>query len=193
VDFSRRACEIALTTSSAPARTLYFESRPSTMAAIFPSAPIAMDISHILSPGRTRNRVAGGSKKRVLEQVAKLIAADNPALDADDLFRKLIARERLGSTGIGRGVAVPHCRVENCAGPVGTLLTLEDEVDFEAVDDAPVDIVFTLLVPDEAQDDHLQTLAALAETFSDPENLKRLRSTTSDEELFETAKALFST
>src|SRR5690554_8003839 len=101
---------------------------------------VAMDITSLLSRSRTFHRIQGGSKKRVLQQAANFIAADYPALDPDELFRQLVARERLGSTGIGHGVAIPHCRAQNCASAIGALITLEDAIDFEAVDDAPVDV-----------------------------------------------------
>ncbi|MCW8194383.1 PTS fructose transporter subunit IIA [Proteobacteria bacterium 005FR1] len=150
-----------------------------------------MDLSNLLSPSRTRSRMQGGSKKRVLEQAAKLIAADYPAVNPDELFRQLISRERLGSTGIGHGIAIPHCRVENCATAVGALLTLEEAVDFEAVDDAPVDVIFTLLVPNEAQEEHLQILASLAQIFGRSENLQKLREAQDDRELYDHAVELF--
>lgn len=152
-----------------------------------------MDLSTLLSPSRSRNRIHGGSKKRVLEQAAKLISADYPALDPDELFRQLIARERLGSTGIGHGIAIPHCRIENCATAVGAIITLEEAVDFEAVDEAGVDIVFTLLVPNEAQEEHLRILASLAQAFGKTANLEQLRNAQNDQDLYERTVALFST
>ncbi len=150
-----------------------------------------MDISNILSPSRSICKTNGGSKKRVLEHTAKTIADDYPALSADDLFRELINRERLGSTGIGQGIAIPHCRVSNCPRAVGVLLTLSDPVDFESVDDKPVDIIFALLVPDEAHEQHLQTLAVLAQAFSNEDNLNALRDSQTDEELYQTASNIF--
>lgn len=150
-----------------------------------------MDISSILSPSRSICNVTGVSKKRVLEQTAKIIADDYPAMSADDLFRELITRERLGSTGIGQGIAIPHCRVSNCPRAVGALMTLSEPIDFESVDDRPVDIVFALLVPDEAHKKHLQTLASLAQVFSSEDNLNSLRDSLSNEELFQTASILF--
>lgn len=150
-----------------------------------------MDISNILSPTRTQAHIDGGSKKRVLEMTARLIAQDNPALSADDLFTQLINRERLGSTGIGQGIAIPHCRISNCAKPMAALMTLSDAVDFEAIDEQPVNIIFALLVPDEAQEQHLQMLASLAQTFSEPANLNALRNADSDTALFECAEKLF--
>lgn len=146
-----------------------------------------MQIQSILAPRRTLCGVEGGSKKRTLEILANLIAQDIPTLNADDLFRRLIARERLGSTGLGHGIAIPHCRIENCTGTVGALIKLAHPVDFDAIDGEPVDIVFALLVPEEATDDHLQILATLAGLFSDTEFRNQLRRATSDEELCQMA------
>lgn len=151
-----------------------------------------MDITTLLSPSRTFHHIQGGSKKRTLQQAANFIAADYPALDPDALFRQLIARERLGSTGIGEGVAIPHCRAQNCASPIGALITLEDAIDFEAVDDSPVDLLFVLLVPEEAQEQHLQILATLARVFGEPGNLNKLREAATDQELYQRAVDLFS-
>ena len=78
-----------------------------------------MQIQSLISPKRTLCGVEGGSKKRALELLANTIAQDIPDIDADELFRRLIGRERLGSTGIGHGIAIPHCRVEHCTGTVG--------------------------------------------------------------------------
>jgi len=150
-----------------------------------------MDISSILAPSRCCARIEGGSKKRVLELTAKIIAQDYPTLPDSDLFSQLVGRERLGSTGIGLGVAIPHCRVDNCAGAIAALFTLEEPIDFEAVDDKPVDVVFALLVPAEAHEQHLQTLAILARTFSEPENLALLRNASDDQALYDAAVRLF--
>lgn len=153
---------------------------------------VAMDITSLLSRSRTYYRIQGGSKKRALQQAADFIVADYPALDPDELFRQLVARERLGSTGIGQGVAIPHCRAQNCPSPIGALITLEDAIDFEAVDDAPVDVLFVLLVPEEAHEQHLQILAKLAQAFGDNANLNTLREAGSDQDLYERAIRLFS-
>ena len=83
------------------------------------------DLSDILSPARTVYGVPGVSKKRLFETVAKIISDDQPALDYDDIFNHLIAREKLGSTGLGQGIAVPHCRADDCPQPLGTLIILE--------------------------------------------------------------------
>ncbi len=143
----------------------------------------------IISPSRTLCGVEGVSKKRVLQHLATLIANDIPTLDADELFRRLIARERLGSTGLGHGIAIPHCRIDNCTGTIGTLLKLAEPIDFDAVDNEPVDLVFALIVPEESHEDHLQTLAALAERFTNPKVVRQLREAQSPEALYEAATA----
>ena len=146
-----------------------------------------MQIESLISPGRTLCGIEGGSKKRALELLANTIAQDIPEIDADELFRRLIGRERLGSTGIGHGVAIPHCRVEHCKGTVGALITFADPIDFDAIDSQPVDILFAMLVPEDAHDEHLQTLHTLAGALNNPEYRQRLRKATSDEALYQAA------
>lgn len=144
-----------------------------------------MQINEILTPKRTLYGVPGGSKKRVLEYFSKFIAQEYPKLDAEEVFTKLIARERLGSTGIGDGIALPHCRISKCTEAVGTFIRLKDKIDFDALDGQPVDLIFLLLVPEEANEAHLQTLALLAERFSDEELRKELRKTDQPEQLYQ--------
>jgi PTS system nitrogen regulatory IIA component len=146
-----------------------------------------MQIEAILTPSRTLNKAVGGSKKRVLETLAQLIAEDQPAISAEDVFQSLIARERLGSTGIGNGIAIPHCRFPTDGSTLGALITLQDAVDFDSVDNAPVDIVFAMLVPENAEASHLQTLAALAEALQQEDYVEKLRSADSSEELYRRA------
>lgn len=146
-----------------------------------------MQIDTMITPARTLCGIEGVSKKRALEILASTIAGDVPAIDADDLFRRLIARERLGSTGIGHGIAIPHCRISNCTDTLGALITLKDPVDFDAIDQEPVDVLFAMLVPEEAHDQHLQTLATLANALNDAEFRQQLRSADSDEQLYQSA------
>lgn len=134
-----------------------------------------MSLATILTPERTQGCITGSSKKRVLEKVADFISADIPALDAGVLFKQLIGREKLGSTGIGEGVAIPHCRIEKCPGITGALIRLHEAVDFDAIDEQPVDLLFVLLVPQQACEEHLQTLGELAQFFSRAEVRQALR------------------
>lgn len=133
--------------------------------------------------------VPGNSKKRVLEQASELIAEQLQGLDSEEIFAGLIGRERLGSTGIGEGIAIPHCRLEHCKETIGALIRLAEPVDFDAIDGQVVDILFVLLVPEEATEAHLQTLAALAEMFSKPDVRNKVRDTESAEQLYNTAVA----
>ena len=103
------------------------------------------------------------------------------------MFAQLTAREKLGSTGLGQGIAIPHCRVEECPQPLGTLLTLEQPIDFDAPDDQPVDLLFALLVPGEANQQHLDILAGLARLFHQPDFCRQLRAAQDATALFKVA------
>ena len=133
------------------------------------------ELSKILTPGRTVCLTPGTSKKRLFETIARIVSNDQLSLAYDEVLDQLIAREKLGSTGLGQGIAIPHCRVEHCTQPLGTLITLEDPIAFDAPDDVPVDLLFVLLVPGEAHQQHLDILADIARMFSQPDFCKRLR------------------
>ena len=149
-----------------------------------------MRIEEYLTPARTLWGASSTSKKRTLQNAANFIAEQEPALNAKALFRALIDRERLGSTGIGEGVAIPHCRMDDCPSIIGTLISLEQAIDFESIDGQPVDILFVLLVPSQASDEHLQVLAHLAQLFSRPEYRQSLRQAGSSSELYRLATSL---
>ncbi len=133
-----------------------------------------MQIKDILTPERTFAGVQGGSKKRVLELIGKLVA-DQTSLNSDAIYESLIARERLGSTGFGHGIAIPHCRLAGCTQALGALLQLESKIDFDALDGEPVDLIFVLLVPQEANEQHLQILKMLAERLDQQPLREQLR------------------
>ncbi|MEW6647729.1 MAG: PTS IIA-like nitrogen regulatory protein PtsN [Pseudomonadota bacterium] len=142
-----------------------------------------MHIADLLTAGRVACGDPSASKKRVLEQLSALIAGDQQALNPTDVFDSLIARERLGSTGLGHGVAIPHGRVKNGTVTVGAFIKLQQPIDFDAVDGEPVDLLFGLLVPEQSTQEHLQLLAQLAEMFSDTAFVARLRAAASAAEL----------
>ncbi|MCK7546112.1 PTS IIA-like nitrogen regulatory protein PtsN [Marinobacter bryozoorum] len=144
-----------------------------------------LTINNILAPELTLCRVNGTSKKRILEFISEKVAAQYPELDETQTFNNLIARERLGSTGIGQGIAIPHCRLDGCTRVVGALATLEEGVAFDAIDNQPVDLLFTLIVPREATSEHLELLSQLAEQFNDRSFCDALRSCTSSEALYQ--------
>lgn len=144
-------------------------------------------LSQILTPGRTVCRALGVSKKRVFETIARIISEDQPSLTYEDVLDHLIAREKLGSTGLGLGIAIPHCRAGNCAHPLGTLISLQEPVDFDAPDDQPVDLLFVLLVPEEAHQQHLDILANIARLFSQADFCAHLRACRDSQALYDLA------
>ena len=151
-----------------------------------------MHISDILTPERAQCCAPGGSKKRVLEYLAKFLASRSQHADAGMLYEQLLARERLGSTGIGEGVAIPHCRLPGFNQSVGVLLKLQQPIDFDAIDGQPVDLVFALIVPEDdgenqQNNEHLQTLSSIAELLQDPLRRSQLRAATQDHDLFQAA------
>ena len=144
-------------------------------------------LAQLLTPGRTVCHAPGVSKKRLFETIARIISEDQLSLPYDEVFTQLFAREKLGSTGLGQGIAIPHCRVDACPHPLGSLLTLEQAIDFDAPDDQPVDILFALLVPGEAHQQHLDILANIARLFSQVDYCNRLREAKDSRELYELA------
>ena len=142
-------------------------------------------LENILTPGRSLVNVPGGSKKRVLEQIAKVIGQDLPELDPQSIFESFVAREKLGSSGFGNGIAIPHCRMPGCEAPLSAVLRLDAPVDFDAIDGAPVDLLFVLLVPEAATDEHLELLRQIASMLDQEEVRDRLREVTTDQELYQ--------
>ena len=122
------------------------------------------------------------SKKRVFERAAEAMGAALN-LSSEIIYRALLAREKLGSTAIGEGIAIPHCRINECAEAAGCLVTLQEPIDFGSADGRDVDVIFVLLVPEEATQAHLNLLAALAGSFSNPDLRNRVRQTHDSEEL----------
>ena len=106
------------------------------------------------------------NKKRLFEQVG-LLFENNQAIARSTVFESLFARERLGSTGLGQTVAIPHGRIKGIREPIGAFLRLATPVPFDAPDAKPVSLVFVLLVPEQANEQHLQILSELAQMFSD--------------------------
>jgi PTS system nitrogen regulatory IIA component len=141
-----------------------------------------MKLSEILSTDRVVAGAALGSKKKVLEELSKRLAT-GAGLTAEDVFNSLIGREKLGSTGLGHGVAIPHGRVAGVSKSIGAFMRLKHAVDYDAHDGAPVDLVFGLLVPQQATEEHLKHLAAIAEMFSNEAFCAKLRETTDDKAL----------
>lgn len=134
-----------------------------------------MDIQAIVSLDRTKCAVQCNSKKRILEIISGIAAKNNPDVDEATVLSSLLARERMGSTGIGNGIALPHGRLAGLEKVIAIVVTSTPAIDFDAIDNKPVDIFFTLLVPQEQTEGHLQTLAMVAGKLSDKETIKTIR------------------
>ncbi len=147
-----------------------------------------MNITDLITRERIVCDSEVASKKRVIEVLSELLATGQADLTARPIFDSLIGRERLGSTGLGHGVALPHGRFNQSQQAIGAFVKLKKGVDFDAIDRQPVDLVFGLLVPDHYTDEHLKILAYLAEMFSDRIFCRQLRETDSDQMLFERLK-----
>lgn len=135
-----------------------------------------MEIQDILSPERVACDIDASSKKRALEYISTMLASSKSShLMAHDVCESLMAREKLGSTGIGAGVAIPHGRVANADKTLAAFIRLHRGIDYDAVDDQVVDLIFALLVPEESTEEHLHILAELAEMFSNDKVREKLR------------------
>jgi PTS system nitrogen regulatory IIA component len=134
-----------------------------------------MLISDLLSPERIRCDVHSSSKKRLLELISQELSRNSDELSQREIFESLCARERLGSTGLGNGVAIPHGRVKGTQNVEASFIRLKKPLPFDAVDGQPVDLLFALAVPEDCSEDHLKLLAQVAELFSNPDLLRELR------------------
>jgi PTS system nitrogen regulatory IIA component len=127
--------------------------------------------------------IRADSKPAILDQLAARFAGVY-GLDAAEVLERIEERERLGSTGFGRGVAIPHARHADIARPVAVFLRLESPVGFDAADDMPVDLIFGLLSPEQAGAAHLHALAAISRMMRDERMHEALSQATSDEALY---------
>lgn len=142
-----------------------------------------MQLTDLISPDRIACDVDAQSKKRALERLSELISLGQENVSTAEVFNSLLARERLGATGVGHGVAIPHGRLKNSKLAVGAFIKLKKGVDFDALDKQPVDLLFALLVPDKSDSEHLQILAQLAGMFRDEDMRKKLRQVDSGQAL----------
>mgnify|MGYP001763999132 FL=1 len=125
----------------------------------------------------------------MLEYIAQMVSNDNPQIQSHDVFDALIEREKLGSTGIGHGVALPHCRLKMIESAMAVLVLLENSFDYGSLDKQPVDIVVAVLVPEEATEMHLELLSMLAKKLSNPLVREQIRHASDKETLFKFATA----
>ena len=130
-----------------------------------------MELCTILQPECT-TCATPGSKKKVLELISNLVAAQYPPLSSQEVFESLLAREKMGSTGIGNGIAIPHGRLTTIEHPIAIFIKCEEAIAFDAIDKQHVDILFALLVPADQCQQHLSTLSSVAQKLSDKQILK---------------------
>lgn len=143
-----------------------------------------MNLAKLFSPDCIRCHSEVGSKKRALEEIADLLVSVNPQLQPVDIFDALMERERLGTTALGKGVAIPHCRLSEIERSSLALITIDSGIDYDAPDRQPVDVIVALVVPEESTEEHLEVLAGLAELLSDPQFITRLRGHTIPQALY---------
>jgi len=142
-----------------------------------------MKIRDFLSPAHVVLDVRPGDKGRLLRQLATQAAAE-VGLDAAEVSEQIAKREALGSTGVGNGVALPHARLKGLKSPFGLLARLHRGIDFDAIDDQPVDLIFLLLAPEAAGADHLKALALVSRLLRDRTVCEKLRGTDNADALF---------
>lgn len=133
-----------------------------------------IDLETLITPDRILLDLKATSKRQVLRSLAQA-AARVTGVDAEVILEALMQRERLGTTGLGGGIAIPHARIPDLPGFMGFFARLAKPVDFEAVDGEPVDLVFLLLAPEGAGTDHLKALARIARLLRDEEMCAALR------------------
>lgn len=144
-----------------------------------------MLVSDLLSPERVLPQARASSKKKLLELLSKALVQNDESLDAREVFESLCAREKLGSTGLGNGAAIPHGRVKSSSGVQAVFVRLAKPLAYDAVDGIPVDLLFALAVPEHCTSDHLKLLSQIAERFSDKELLDKLRAAEDSGELID--------
>lgn len=135
-----------------------------------------MELSDLLDSGSIVANLRATSKKQALQELARK-AADVTGLDERKIFGVLMDRERLGTTGVGSGIAIPHGKLAELDRLYGIFARLEKPVDFQSIDDRPVDLIFVLLAPEEAGADHLKALARVSRLLRDHDVCDKLRGT----------------
>lgn len=148
-----------------------------------------VSLSDYLRPDQVYPQFVANSKKRALEQIAQTITNDES--EAEHVMDGLQARERLGSTGIGQGIAIPHCRSRIAQTPSVHLFALDTPIEFDSIDGEPVDFLCVLIVPDDANELHLQLLRDVVRSFSDPNARAPLIDAQTQDVLYQTALDLF--
>lgn len=141
-------------------------------------------LDHVISAERVFFEDLGASKKKVLQSLAERMAFLLPDVTELTLFDQIMTREKLGSTGIGSGIAVPHCRLEGLSKPIAALAKLPDGIDFQSIDGERVDVIVLLIVPADANDEHLELLASVVERLGTPAQINAIRESSNSQSLY---------
>jgi len=142
-----------------------------------------MEISDLLQPEAVIYGLKAGGKKQALQELARH-AAQITGVDDRKIFETLLERERLGTTGVGNGIAIPHGKLPDFKRLYGLFARLDKPIDFDAIDEQPVDLVFLLLVPEGAGADHLKALARVSRLLRDATVCEKLRGVDSADGLY---------
>ncbi len=143
-----------------------------------------MDVANFLRPESVHCKPDARSKKHALQLLSEALAETADAYSAEEILDGLIHRERLGCTGLGRSVAMPHTRISGLKKSVGAFLRLDEAVDFDSIDDEPVDLIFGLLVPDDCDDDQIREVRELIEKLGDSALQQQLRDAEAPAQLY---------
>jgi PTS system nitrogen regulatory IIA component len=135
-----------------------------------------MDLSDLIDASSIMPALKANSKKQLLQLLAEKAAAIS-GIPEREVFDTILQRERLGSTGVGNGIAIPHGKLPGAKRITGVFARLETPVDFESLDDQPVDLVFLLLAPEGAGADHLKALSRIARVLRDADRVAKVRAT----------------
>ena len=142
-----------------------------------------MVINDIISLDRTQCLVECQSKKRIFEVISEIAVQQSPELDQVEVLSSLLSREKMGSTGIGNGIAIPHGKIKGLGNMIAVIVTSNKPIEFDAIDSQPVDIFFAILVPEDQTDKHLQALSGIAKKLSDKDIVKAVRRATTKNEI----------
>ena len=144
-----------------------------------------MNLDSLFTKDCSKAAVLFNSKKRMLEYLSQVAHQHSPHLSEQSVLDALLTREKLGSTGIGKGVAIPHGRLDGIDSTIAIVVTNREAINFDAIDNRPVDIFVALLVPANETEQHLKTLATIADKLKDKQLCKQLRSASSAQELYQ--------
>jgi PTS system nitrogen regulatory IIA component len=144
-----------------------------------------MKLSSIINKDCSKAAVLFNSKKRALEYISELASEHLPEHNAHEILDAFLTSETLGSTGLGQGLAIPHGRLSGIDSIFALLVTNQNGIDFDAIDNRPVDIMLAMLVPEGNNAEHLKTLAAIADKLNNKEFCKQLRQAQNDDELYQ--------